>query len=156
MAAVASDRSSLARSGRIHRIAKFDLDRLLRLEESIKAAAAIPADGAAAVGLTQSYGRLRGQVADLVSGTDLEAEFKATFPELPEVKGPVSNDPFEVQTAIQAGKVGARTAQAMLAQLAGWIGGIVRSMTFERQMELNAEAAAKLAAKRPPGFSAEP
>jgi hypothetical protein len=44
----------------------------------------------------------------------------------------------------------------MLAQLAGWIGGIVRSMTLERQMELNAEAAAKLAAKRPPGFSAEP
>jgi hypothetical protein len=86
----------------------------------------------------------------------VEGEFESTFPDLPPVEGPRNNDPFEVQSALQAGKVGARTAQAMLAQLAGWIGGIVRSMTLERQMELNAEAAAKLAAKQPPGFSAGP
>lgn len=135
-------------------MADLDLDRLIRLEETIKAAAAVEATGAAAVALTESYNRLRAQVGDLVGATDLAGEFEATFPELEPVEEP-GRHPREVEKAKLRGGFAAHRAQAQLGQLAGWIGGIVRSMTLERQMEMNAEATAKLAAKRPPGFSAD-
>jgi hypothetical protein len=138
-------------------MAEFDLGQLLRLEEAIKAAAGTDTepDGASAVALTESYMRLRGQVLKFVKGSDLEAEFESTFPEIKITERPPS-DPFEVQAAIQEGKFPARQAQSLLAQLAGWIGGIVREMTLEQQMRLDAEARAKQAAKQPPGFTAEP
>jgi hypothetical protein len=96
--------------------------------------------------------RLRGQVADLVEGSELQHEFEATFPAIDLAKQPTSHQLGEIGLALEQGKFPARQAQSLLAQLAGWIGGLVREATLEKQMRFNAEAYAKEARKGPVGF----
>jgi len=136
-------------------IAEFELGRLLRLEEAIRAASeAVEPDGASAFALTESYVRLRAQGMELVKGSDLETEFESMFPAIDVAEAP-SRHPRVAAQSVITGEPVPRQARTLLGQLAGWIGGIVRRMTLERQMELDAEARAKLEARKPPGFAPE-
>lgn len=135
-------------------MAEFDLGRLLRLQEAINAAAdSVEPTGHSAPALTESYMRLRGQVAELVAETDLAQEFDETFPEIDVADLPTSSDPGDSAILNLTAKPRAQQAAALLRQLGGWIGGIVRTMTLEQQMRIEAEAKAKEAAKQPPGFA---
>lgn len=134
-------------------MADFDLGRLLRLQGMIESAAkANEPTVMGAPALTEAYKRVRAQVADLVEGTDLEEEFQRSFPTVPAIPSPPDTPrPRDLARHANTAEVEGRKAQTLLGQMQGWIGGIVREMTMEEQMRLDAEAKAK-AAKEPPGY----
>jgi hypothetical protein len=134
-------------------MAEFDLGRLLRLQEAINASTDTEASGKAAPALSESYMRLRGQAAELVAETQLADEFAATFPEIEVVQGPSGRDPAQAAAFSISAAPQAENALALLRQLGGWVAGIVREMTLEQQMRIEAQEKAKLAAKQPPGFA---
>ncbi len=73
-------------------------------------------NGAAAPGLTQSYMRIRGEVAELVADTPLAGEFFRSFPEVEVME--VYDQPGEgKRLEIDAGHIALR-AQGLLRQLA--------------------------------------
>jgi len=101
-------------------------------------------------GLAAGYGRMRKQVADLVKGSGLEAEFEALFPEL----GPVTNKgpgPGGLIDWHHEATSTAKNAKGLLAQLAGWVDGLIAEETMSERIQ--AEAAERVKREQP-GFDA--
>jgi len=123
----------------------FDLGRLLRLKNAIAAiASGTKIEPADAPSLTDGYLRMRSQVADLVSGTNLDEEFKELFPEIPEFKssgGPGVGGRGLIDWHTEATTAGTN-AQRLLDQLSGWIGGLIEEQTLPERIQ--AEAAERV------------
>jgi hypothetical protein len=136
-------------------VADVDLGKLLRLKGMIdSAASAVEADAASAPALTESYQRLREQVEKTLSGSDLLAEFQASFPELPTVEGPTGSEhPREVVSRARVAESAARKARALLGQLAGWVDGMIAERTLEKRLQAEAVERVKQEKQRP-GFRA--
>jgi hypothetical protein len=128
----------------------MDLGQLLRLKGRVDAAATVTEpDGSAAPALTESYMRLREQILKMLDGGDLSAEFNESFPEI-EIVGSPGRHPRDVALAQMAHTVDARRAQTLLAQLAGWLDGLIQAETYEQRMRIEAEEKAK---RQAPGFT---
>jgi hypothetical protein len=131
----------------------FDLGRLLRLQETIQAAAGSDEPGGlAAPVLTSSYKRLRGEVKNLISESPLVDEFERTFPEIDVVELP--NEPNAQNRFVleNAGGPLAQTAHALLQQLGGWIAGLVAERTLQARIEAEAIERVKREQRPPTGF----
>lgn len=127
----------------------FDIGRLLRLKSSIAAAAqgskVEPAD---APSLTSGYRRMRGQVVELISGGELEAEFNEMFPEIPEFQGASGPGPRGLIDWHTEATTAGINAKRLLEQLSGWIEGLIEEQTLAERIQ--AEAAERV--KREKGF----
>ena len=127
----------------------FDLGRLLRLKTSIAAAAqgdkVEPAD---APSLTNGYRRMRAQVAELVGGAELEAEFNEMFPEIPEFQGSSGPGPRGLIDWHTEATTAGTNAKRLLEQLSGWIEGLIEEQTLAERIQ--AEAAERV--KQEKGF----
>lgn len=126
-----------------------DLGRLLRLQNSISALATEgkiePSD---APSLTQGYLRMRSQVADLIAGSELEAEFNELFPEIPEYTsqgGPIAGGRGLIDWHTKA-TTAATDAKRLLDQLGGWIAGLIEEQTLPERIQ--AEAAERVKQER--------
>jgi hypothetical protein len=131
-----------------------DLGRLFRLHGAVKAAADVTPDGQAAPVLTSSYLRLREQALELADD-ERRAELEATFPIMDALELPASTHPRFAVTLQATGGPAARTAQALLVQLAGWLDGYIAAMTLEQRMRLEAEERVKQERRRAPGFTGD-
>ena len=131
-----------------------DLGRLLRLHGAVQAATDVTPDGNAAPALTSSYLRLREQALELVDD-ERRAELDATFPIIDTVELPSTPHPRLTSRLEATGGPAARTAQALLAQLAGWLDGYIAALTLEQRMRLEAEERVKQERRRPPGFTGD-
>jgi hypothetical protein len=105
-------------------------------------------DGASAHALSDGYMRLRNQIGTILDG-DLSDEFNAAFPEIqvPQL-GPGSPSRTIALTPQ------ARRSQALLAQLAGWLEGLIAERTLDQRLRYEAEERVKLERRKPPGFQA--
>ena len=133
-------------------MAEIDLGRLLRLKEMIASAAGVdPANATSVYALAKSYGRLRAQVAATVEGSSLEQEFEGAFPSADQV-GRLPQEPQMLRSGGITHSQVARDAQALLAQLAGWVEGLIAEQTLERRLELEATERVKQERRQSPGF----
>lgn len=127
----------------------FDVGRLLRLKGSITTAAQgdkiEPAD---APSLTSGYRRMRAQVAELVDGGELEAEFNEMFPEIPEFQGSSGPGPRGLIDWHTEATTAGTNARRLLEQLGGWIEGLIEEQTLAERIQ--AEAAERV--KQEKGF----
>jgi hypothetical protein len=92
---------------------------------------------------------MRAQVAELVGGGELEAEFKEMFPEIPEFKssGDPTGGPGLIAWHTEATTAGTN-AKRLLEQLSGWVEGLIEEQTLAKRIQ--AEAAEKV--KQEKGF----
>jgi hypothetical protein len=131
----------------------LDLGQLLRYKGMVEAAStAVDADGAAAHALSESYMRLREQLANVLEG-DLSDEFNAVFPEI-EIPAPVQVHPGAAARAAIAQTPAARRAQVLLTQLAGWLDGLIAEQTLDQRLKLEAAERVAQERRKPPGFGA--
>jgi hypothetical protein len=122
----------------------------------VESAAAGEANGYSAPAFTQSYVRLRGQVAQLVTGTSLEEEFAGAFPEIEQVEIPKGrNDPAVLSMQKSALAPQAHRAQALIGQLGGWLTGLIDEQTLQQRIEAEAAVRIKQERRQPPGFRAQ-
>jgi hypothetical protein len=141
-------------------VQKMDLDeplpRLLRLRASLSEA--LPQGeirDADAAGLAESYVRLRAATRALA--TDLGAggdEFDAQFPE---VAGNPMRAPARMHEVARHGfhnREVASTSATLLRQLAGYVAGLVEAVVLDQNFTMEQIAAAREAARQPPGFHA--
>lgn len=91
-----------------------DLDRFVRLKHMLNAVIAKPSNALGGVELSQTYNRLRDEVASL-----LPSELKQEFERLME---PISDDPIRKNDIIRLQTV-ANQASTRLSALGGWIDG---------------------------------
>lgn len=122
-----------------------DLGQLLRLQGMIESAAtSVEPEGSSAPALTQAYARLRVQVRNLIGESDPSlAEFDGAFPEIEVVELQILRDPADTMLHTMQHKPHATRAQVLLAQLAGWVSGLINDLTFEQRLRIDAEARAK-------------
>jgi hypothetical protein len=132
----------------------MEIGWLLRVKNMIDAArGSIAPSAASARALTESYGQLRIEVLGLVSGTDEEEEFDRIFPDIPTADVPnmrLAGNSGKQQHANLESE--ALRATALLAQLAGWVEGLIDEQLLERRIHAEAEAKARLEAKPRTGF----
>ena len=129
----------------------ISLGQLLRLKGMTEAAGtAVAADGASAPALTESYIRLRDQIANLLQG-DFADEFDAAFPVVEEVRQPMDHPRAAARAAI-IHEAAARRARTLLGQLAGWLDGLIAEATLEQRLRFEAEERVKAERRQPPGF----
>ena len=99
------------------------------------AASSVEADGDGAAALTQSYARLRSRVRELVeeSGASLQ-EFDSAFPEMDVIDTPgLHEHPRRMGMRKMQYAPHAKQAQSLLAQLAGWMSGLIEELTYEQR-----------------------
>lgn len=126
---------------------QLDLGKLLRLRAMVTAAQ-VAVSPSVATALVKSHNVLVGEMQlalQEASQTDLEAEFSRLFPLLPGPTGSRDDYRFEAASA----------AALSLAQMGGWIQGLIEEATFDQRMRVEAEERAKMATKPATGFAAD-
>ena len=131
-----------------------DLGQLLRLKQTIDAAAAVQATPESADALVGSYNRLLANVRQLAVDASLETEFDGLFTPVaasaPLSPGLVGRSMLQNRSAAE---VAAASASAMLAQLAGWVDGLIAEQTLEARIKAEAQARVAAEQKPPTGFA---
>jgi hypothetical protein len=126
-----------------------DLGKLLRLKQTADAAAQVAPTPRSASVLQESYNRVRTAAGALASELGLDEEFNTLFREL----GFIVHEPRGLADSMERqnneeNQVAAETASSMLAQLAGWIDGLIAEQTLEARIRAEAEARAQQESKR--------
>jgi hypothetical protein len=130
----------------------LDLGRLLRVDEMVTQASQTEAVRDSAAALVHAYLGLRDEVLGLLEPEDLRElreEFERLFEPLDD-PGPF-REMRAVEDQMRLAAV-AEEALMRLRQIGGWIKGLIRELTLEDTMRLEAEAKARLASKPPIGF----
>jgi hypothetical protein len=91
---------------------------------------------------------MRAQVAELVGGAELEAEFNEMFPEIPEFQGSSGPGPRGLIDWHTKATTAGTNAKRLLEQLSGWIEGLIEEQTLAERIQ--AEAAERV--KQEKGF----
>ncbi len=130
----------------------LDLGKLLRLDEMVTQAAQTEAVRDSAAALVHAYAGLRHEVIEMLKAaglTDLHNEAFALFRPLE------SPAPFSSMRGAEDHMRLASVAEEALMNIrliGGWVKGLIRELTLEETMRLEAEAKARFAAKPPTGF----
>lgn len=106
----------------------MNVDQLLRLKGTLEASEGVALQEGG-MGLVAAYPRIRAEVIDAVD-EEQRAEFERLFPSELSTDG----QPW----GAQAGEV-----KLYVAQMAGWIGGVIESAILDRRIQAEAEAKAK-------------
>jgi len=131
----------------------LSIGKLLRLQGMVNAAAQTEAAADSAAALVRAYNGLREELLTSLESDEtfeLREEFERLFPEI--------DEPGELSPALlieSSARLGAAAyeGRTRLAQLGGWIQGLINEVTLEERMRLEAEALAREKAKPPTGFS---
>lgn len=130
----------------------LDLGKLLRLDEMVTQAAQTEAVRDSARALVRAYQTLATEIHTfLLPHPELSEEFRRLF-------GPLEDPgPFREMHALDDQMRLAAAAEEALMRIkliGGWVKGLIRELTLEETMRLEAEAKVRLATKPPTGFSA--
>jgi hypothetical protein len=109
-------------------LGQVDVERLMRLKGTVQAAQATTA-ATGGEGLIASYPRIHAEVADAV-GPDFAEELGRLFPTDLATKG----QPWIAQ---------AEEVKSLLAQIAGWLDGMIEAAILDRRIQAEAQAKAK-------------
>jgi hypothetical protein len=107
----------------------MDLERVMRLKGAVEASAGVPTAAGGGQGLVDSYPRIRREVAEAV-GAGYAEEVERLFPESLQTEG----RPWGAQ---------AEEVKALMAQMAGWLDGMIEAAILERRIQAEAEAKAR-------------